>query len=37
MREGNPEVGPYFTLFSFRRPRDSLSRNQQFVEVFRLL
>jgi hypothetical protein len=37
MREGNPEVGQYFTLFSFRRPGDSLSRNQQFVEVFRLL
>lgn len=37
MRDRNPEVGQYFTLFTFRRPWDSLSRNPQFVEVFRLL
>ncbi len=37
MRYGNPEVGQYFTLFTFRWPSDFLSRNRQFVEVLKLL
>jgi hypothetical protein len=37
MREGNPEVGQYYTLLISRWLRDSLSLNQQFVKVFKLL
>ena len=37
MREGNPEIGQYFTLLTFHWPGDSLSRNPQFVEVLKLL